>query len=187
MDRDVTLNKLKEVHTERCRLLGMDLTNPENEKTPYRCAKADMEHFYSSSVLEFTVFENRGYDQMIVKPHIPFSSLCQHHLYPYFGVCHVGYIPDKRVCGLSKLVRLVECMSKGASSQEWLTQEIANYLQRQLSPAGVIVVIKAKHTCEMCRGVKNDSIDSVFITSAMKGVFHKSQDQSRMEFFQLIK
>ena len=187
LTNDMVLKELHELHVKRCVLLGIDLTHPENTQTPLRCAKADMEHFHSESNLNFTVFKNQGYDQMIVKPSIPFSSLCQHHLYPYFGVCHIGYIPKKKICGLSKLARLVASKAKGASSQEWLTQQIADYLQTALQPKGVIVVIKAKHTCEMCRGVRNDSMDSYFITSAMKGVFHKSQDQSRMEFFQLIK
>ena len=187
MDKESILEELKRIHTRRCELLGIDLFLPENLETPARCAKADMEHFHHRIPLQFTVFENQGYDQMIVKPSIPFSSLCQHHLYPYFGVCHIGYVPKAKVCGLSKLSRLVTYKAKGASSQEWLTQEIANYLQDALDPEGVIVVMKAKHTCEMCRGVRNDSVDSTFITSVMKGVFHKSQDQSRMEFFQLIK
>lgn len=180
------LEQLRLLHEHRCKLLGIDITNPENKNTPLRCAKADLEQF-TKPKLDFTIFENNQYDQLIIKPFVPFSSMCSHHLYNYFGVCHLGYLPSTKICGLSKLTRLVEYMSKGAHSQEWLTQKIASYLDEQLNPKGCIVVMRGRHTCESCRGVKNDNEDSVFITCAVTGCFKLNDNNIKDEFFNLIK
>ncbi|MCK5235416.1 MAG: GTP cyclohydrolase I [Deltaproteobacteria bacterium] len=179
------LCQLIALHAHRCNILGLPLKG-ENEGTPERCAKADLDQFREIP-LKFTTFENKGYDQLILKENIPFSAMCSHHLYPYFGHCHIGYIPGKKVCGLSKLARMIQSFSQGAASQEWLTQEITNFLEKELEPAGVIVVMKARHTCESTRGVKNDHEESHFTTSAVTGVFAKSETGARSEFFNLIK
>lgn len=178
------LSRLTQLHQERCEIIGLDLADPENGRTPERCARADVEQFFCDEVFNFTVFPNKDYDQMLVKPRIHFSSMCSHHLYPYFGTCDIGYIPKDKIPGLSKLPRLVKHLTKGASSQEWVSQRIADFLWEKLEPKGVIVVLKARHTCESCRGVRNQSPDSVFITSAVKGVFTESAP--RMEFFHLM-
>jgi GTP cyclohydrolase I len=177
--------KLESIHRIRCEILGIDLTDPENERTPFRCAKADWEQFQDLP-LNFTIFDNRGYDEMVVKPNIPFASFCQHHLLPYFGSCSIGYIPHESVCGLSKLTRIVKSKSKGASSQEWLTESIIDFLAGKLNPVGIIVIMKARHTCETCRGAFNDHEDSHFITSAVRGVF-KDDVNAKSEFLSLLR
>lgn len=185
-DKEV-LEKLTKLHQERCLLLGVDLDSLENKDTPIRCAKADLEHF-ENLPLNFKIFKNtHNYNQMIAKTHIPFTSLCSHHLHPYIGHVNLGYIPDTHICGLSKLARLVNTVSKGAQSQEWLTETIANFLEKQLKPKGVIVEVRAIHTCESTRGVRNNNGDSLFVTSSVRGVFADNKDQSRMEFFSLVR
>lgn len=123
-----------------------------------------------------------GYDQMIVVRDIEFYSTCEHHMQPFFGRAHVGYLPDKRVVGLSKLARLVEIYSRRLQIQERLTQQIAKSLLVHLQPRGVGVVMEAKHFCMICRGVNKQ--DSEAVTSALEGCFRESP--VRTEFFNLI-
>lgn len=187
MKEKIILEKLTNLHKERCLLLGVNIEDEENKDTPLRCAKADMEHF-EKLPLNFKIFQNtHNYNQMIVKTNIPFTSLCSHHLHPYIGIVNLGYIPHKSICGLSKLARLVNSLAKGAQSQEWLTEGIANFLENTLTPKGVIVEVRATHTCESTRGVRNNNGDSLFVTSAVRGVFADNKEQSRMEFFSLVR
>jgi len=165
--------------------------DPEREgllKTPKRVGKA-YEFFTSGysfdpdQLLTSAVFKE-DYDEMVVVKDIDFFSLCEHHLLPFFGRCHVAYIPDGNIIGLSKIPRLVEVMSRRLQVQERLTNQIAKLLQEHLKPLGVAVVMEAQHLCMMMRGIQK--LNSVAVTSSMLGSFRKGSD-TRMEFMELIK
>ena len=124
------------------------------------------------------------YDEMVVVRDIDFFSLCEHHLLPFYGKCHVAYIPHERVVGLSKIPRLVEIFSRRLQVQERLTVQIAETLMDKLNPQGVAVVVEARHLCMMMRGVETPN--AVAVTSSMHGVF-LNQQQTREEFLTLIR
>lgn len=123
------------------------------------------------------------YDELVIVKDIDFFSLCEHHLLPFFGRCHVGYMPNKRVVGLSKIPRLVEAFSRRLQVQERLTVQIAETLQSKLNAHGVAVVMEARHLCMMMRGVEKQN--TIAVTSSMLGVF-RDQLQTREEFLKLI-
>ncbi len=123
------------------------------------------------------------YDEMVIVKDIEMFSLCEHHLLPFFGKCHVAYIPDRQVIGLSKIPRLVDAFSRRLQIQERLTTEIAEILMNKIRPQGVGVVIEARHLCMMMRGVEKQHSQAV--TSAMLGVF-RTQQQTREEFLSLV-
>ena len=123
------------------------------------------------------------YDQMVVVKDIDVFSLCEHHILPFFGKCHVAYLPDKRVVGLSKIPRLVNMFSRRLQIQERLTNQIAQAIQKSIQPLGVGVVIEARHLCMVMRGVEKHRAET--ITSAMLGSFRENQ-QTREEFLSLI-
>jgi len=123
------------------------------------------------------------YDEMVVVKDIEMFSLCEHHLLPFFGKCHVAYLPDKKVIGLSKIPRLVNLYARRLQLQERLTQQIAQALQKHLNPQGVGVVIEARHLCMVMRGVEKQHSQAV--TSAMLGAFRENK-QTRDEFLALI-
>jgi GTP cyclohydrolase I len=124
------------------------------------------------------------YDQMVVVKDIELYSLCEHHLLPFFGKCHVAYIPSKKVVGLSKIARLVNMYARRLQIQERLTSQIAKAIQERLSPEGVGVIIEARHLCMVMRGVEKQN--SAAMTSAMLGAFRENK-QTRDEFLSLIK
>jgi len=124
-----------------------------------------------------------GYDQMVVLKDIELFSLCEHHVLPFFGKCHVAYLPDKKVVGLSKIPRLVNMFSRRLQIQERLTSQIAHAIQKCINPLGVGVVIEARHLCMVMRGVEKQRSET--ITSAMLGAFRDNQ-QTREEFLSLI-
>lgn len=124
------------------------------------------------------------YDEMVIVRDIDFFSLCEHHLLPFFGKCHVGYIPNKHVVGLSKIPRVVDAFSRRLQVQERLTVQIAHTLHDKLKPHGVGVVMEARHLCMSMRGVEKQN--TVAVTSEMLGVFRKQQ-QTRDEFLKLIR
>ena len=130
-----------------------------------------------------TEFDGEGYDQMILQTNIPFYSLCEHHLAPFFGAAHVAYIPNGRIVGLSKLARTVDKFACGFQNQERVTKQVAEYLMKHLQPLGVGVVIKAQHLCMAMRGVKKQGVDTT--TSEMTGAF-RDNSATRSEFLQLI-
>ncbi|MFA5829774.1 MAG: GTP cyclohydrolase I FolE [Candidatus Gracilibacteria bacterium] len=130
-----------------------------------------------------TVFGDELYDEMIVVKNIEFYSNCEHHILPFFGKVHIGYIPDGKIIGLSKLPRLVEIYARRLQNQERLTNQIAKALYEILKPKGVGVIMEAKHFCMMARGVEKQN--SEVTTSALLGLFKKEQN-TRSEFLKLI-
>ena len=169
-------------------LLGEDPTREGLLRTPERVAKAF--RFFTQGyqqdvdeVLNGALFSVK-YDEMVVVRDIDFFSLCEHHLLPFYGKCHVAYIPNECVVGLSKIPRLVEVFSRRLQVQERLTVQIAETLQEKLNPQGVAVVIEARHLCMMMRGVETPN--AVAVTSSMHGVF-LSQQKTREELLELIR
>jgi GTP cyclohydrolase I len=124
------------------------------------------------------------YDQMVLVKDIEIYSLCEHHMLPFFGKCHVAYIPDKKVVGLSKIPRLVNMFARRLQIQERLTNQIASAIQQKIAPLGVGVVVEARHLCMVMRGVEKQSSQTV--TSAMLGAFRENV-QTREEFLSLIR
>ena len=133
-------------------------------------------------ILNNAIFEEE-YDQMIIVRDIEFYSLCEHHILPFFGKCHVGYIPNGRVIGLSKIPRLVDIFSRRLQVQERLTEQIADSIIELLEPLGAGVIMEAQHTCMSMRGVQKQ--DSYMVTNSMKGIFRK-QFEPRKEFLSMI-
>jgi GTP cyclohydrolase I len=168
--------------------LGEDPSREGLLRTPERVGKSL--RFLTKGYLEnvdevlnsalFTV----KYDEMVVVRGIDFFSLCEHHLLPFYGKCHVAYIPNERVVGLSKIPRLVEVFSRRLQVQERLTVQIAETLMEKLAPQGVAVVVEARHLCMMMRGVETPN--AVAVTSSMHGVF-LNQQKTREEFLTLIR
>lgn len=151
------------------------------KNTPKRIEKF-IKEWKNNQNFNFTTFPNPNYDQMIVLKDIDFYSLCEHHLLPFYGRIHIGYIPNERICGISKLARVVDMFASRPQLQERLTQQIANYIEKELEPKGVMVVVEGIHLCMRMRGVKKPN--SVMITSALKGVFGKLK--VREEFLNFI-
>ena len=173
------------------RLLAELGEDPEREglvRTPQRVEKAlrFLTSGYSANIDEvlndalFTV----DYSEMVIVKDIDFYSLCEHHLLPFFGKCHIAYIPANRVIGLSKIPRLVDVFSRRLQIQERLTNQIADTIREKIGPLGVAVVIEATHLCMSMRGVEKQN--SFAVTSAMLGAF-RSNARTRMEFLELIK
>jgi GTP cyclohydrolase I len=157
-------------------------------KTPERVAKAlaFMTQGYQRNVdhlLNGALFPIE-YDEMVIVKDIDFFSLCEHHLLPFFGKVHVGYLPNKKVVGLSKIPRIVDTFARRLQVQERLTVQIAETLESKLNATGVGVVIEARHLCMMMRGVEKQN--TVAVTSSMLGAF-RSQQQTRLEFLRLIR
>ncbi|WP_447969221.1 GTP cyclohydrolase I FolE [Nitrospira sp. M1] len=168
--------------------LGEDPARHGLHDTPKRVAKAltfltKGYHQDIDALLNGALFPI-DYDEMVIVKDIDFYSLCEHHMLPFFGKCHVGYIPRKHVVGLSKIPRLVDAFSRRLQVQERLTVQIAKTLQEKLNPHGVGVVIEARHLCMSMRGVEKQN--TIAVTSEMQGVFRKQQ-QTREEFLKLIR
>ena len=156
--------------------------------TPARVARAYEEFFAGygqdpAEILKRTFSEVEGYDEMIVMSDIRFESHCEHHMVPIIGKAHVGYLPDKRVVGISKLARLVEVYARRLQVQEKMTVQIADTLQEILHPRGVAVVIEAAHQCMTTRGVHKS--DVTMVTSRMLGAF-RDNGETRREFLTMI-
>lgn len=156
------------------------------ERTPYRVNKSYAELFegYKQDPKEILSrqFEAEGHGMVVVKD-ITFSSMCEHHMLPFIGVCHIGYIPGDTIVGLSKLARLTDCFAHRLQVQERLQTQIADAIMEFVNPRGVGVIIKSKHQCMCIRGVKNPSAET--ITSAYRGHFLNDQN-IRNEFLKLI-
>jgi GTP cyclohydrolase I len=169
-------------------LIGEDPNREGLRRTPERFEKAlrfltSGYHQDPEKILNGAMF-SVCYDEMVVLKDIELFSLCEHHLLPFFGKCHVAYIPDKKVLGLSKIPRLVNMFARRLQIQERLTSQIARAIQQKLDPQGVGVIIEAKHLCMVMRGVEKQH--SRAVTSAMLGVFRDSK-QTRDEFLALVR
>ena len=164
--------------------LGRDPSSPHLTDTPLRVAKS-LTEMLTAREFDLTTFPNdEHYDELVLARSIPLQSLCEHHMLPFTGVAHVGYLPGERILGLSKLARVVELFARDLQVQERLTVQVANWLQENLAPEGVGVVIEAEHLCMSMRGVKAGG--SKTITSAVHGVLREDA-RSRQEFFALTR
>jgi len=162
--------------------LGVDLDTESTRETPRRMVDVYAELLTPTS-FNPTTFPNDGaYDELVVARGIPFHSLCEHHLLPFIGVAHVGYLPGDRIVGLSKLVRVVELYARSLQVQERLTTQIASWLERELEPKGVGVVIEAEHMCMSLRGVQKPGAST--LTSALRGLV-RDDPRTRSEFLSL--
>jgi len=162
--------------------LGVDLTREELQETPGRMARAYAE-LLDARPLRLTTFPNdEDYDELVVARAIPFRTVCEHHLLPFSGVAHVGYLPGERILGLSKLARIVQHFAARPQIQERLTKQVADCLISHLRAKGVGVVLEAEHSCMTLRGARANG--SKTVTSALLGTL-RSDPRSRAEFFAL--
>ncbi len=181
------MKEMEKIYTELIKAVGEDISREGLVDTPRRAAAA-MRYLTSGyhqsleKVLNNAIFEADTEDMVIVR-NIELYSLCEHHLLPFIGKCHVGYLPSGKVIGLSKVARIVEMYSRRLQIQERLTKQIADAIQAAIDPRGVAVVIEAKHLCMMMRGVEKQN--SVMTTSAMLGLF-RERISTRSEFLDLI-
>ncbi|MEW5978519.1 MAG: GTP cyclohydrolase I FolE [Acidobacteriota bacterium] len=191
MDKNSSIGvseRLADLVTEILIALGEDPEREGLRRTPRRVEeslkyltrgyKLDIEKVINGAVFE------AEYDEMVIVKDIEVYSLCEHHLLPFYGKCHVAYLPDRKIIGLSKLPRIVDVYSRRLQVQERLTTEIAYALERHLEPKGVGVVIEAFHLCMMMRGVQKQNSNT--ITSCMLGRF-KTDSKTRSEFMDFIK
>jgi GTP cyclohydrolase I len=186
--RPVDLDVLQSLVTEMLLSLGEKPGRSGLLKTPERVAKAlafmtqgyqrNIDHLLNGALFPIE------YDEMVIVKDIDFFSMCEHHLLPFFGKVHVGYLPNKKVVGLSKIPRIVDTFARRLQVQERLTVQIAETLKSRLNANGVGVVVEARHLCMMMRGVEKQN--TVAVTSSMLGAF-RSQPQTRLEFLRLIR
>ncbi len=179
--------KLEYIYTQMLEGIDEDPTREGVLKTPQRAAKAlqfltQGYHQNVEEVVNDAIF-NEEYDEMVIVKDIECYSLCEHHLLPFFGKCHVGYIPRKKIIGLSKIPRIVDMFARRLQVQERLTKQIAEALQDVLNPSGVAVVIEAQHLCMMVRGVQKQH--SQTMTNVMLGEF-RDKISTRTEFMRCI-
>jgi GTP cyclohydrolase IA len=182
MDQEKIAKLVKEIIKE----IGEDTDREGLRETPQRVAKSFTRLFGGYKLKpedSLTVFDGENYDEMIICKDIDFYSNCEHHIQAFFGKVSIGYIPNKKIIGLSKLPRVVEVYARRLQNQERLTMQIAEALDKLLSPKGVAVVIEAKHLCMMARGVEKQN--SSMVTSSCRGLF-KTNQKTRSEFLKLI-
>jgi GTP cyclohydrolase I len=179
--------ELEEFFTNLLKNLGEDPSRQGLVKTPSRAAKA-MQFLTSGyqqdidKILNEAIFDE-NYDEMVIVKDIEFYSLCEHHVLPFWGRCHVGYLPRNRIIGLSKIPRIVDMFSRRLQVQERLTREIAEALETALDPRGVAVVIEGQHLCMMARGVQKQA--PRMTTNVMRGTF-REDSSTRAEFLRCI-
>ena len=179
---DVDLPAAEDAVTALLRALGKDPADPHLVGTPRRVADAYAE-LMTPRQFDLTTFPNdEGYNELVLATDIPVQSLCEHHLLPFTGVAHIGYLPGDRILGLSKFARVLELFARDLQVQERLTQQVADWLQDNLAPRGVGVVIRAEHLCMSVRGVRAQG--SRTTTSALHGLLREDA-RSRQEFFAL--
>jgi len=166
------------------RALGADLRSPGLQDTPRRMADAYAELLTPEPFTPTTFPNEDAYDELVVVRAIPFHSLCMHHVLPFSGVAHVGYLPGERIIGLSKLARVVDLFARDLQVQEALTRRIADWIEEELAPKGVGVVLEAEHLCMSLRGVQKPG--SRTVTSALHGLI-RDDPRTRAEFLSLTK
>jgi GTP cyclohydrolase I len=184
----VNQDKIKLAMTSIIEAIGEDPSREGVKGTPRRVAEMYTELFSGLDVdpkAELAVDFGEGYEEMVILKDIPFYSMCEHHLLPFYGMAHVGYIPSPggRVVGVSKLARVVEICARRPQLQERMTQQIADAIFEALQPDGVAVVIQAEHLCMVMRGIKKSG--TTVITSSVRGNF-RSKVATRSEFMSLI-
>jgi GTP cyclohydrolase IA len=180
--REIDHAAVQRAARELLRALGADLDADALQETPRRMADAYSE-LLTPQPFRATTFPNEdGYDELIVARAIPFHSLCMHHLLPFHGVAHIGYLPGERIIGLSKLGRVVELFARDLQIQERLTMQIARWLTSELEPKGVGVVLEAEHLCMSLRGVQK--LGAKTVTSALHGSV-RDDPRTRQEFLAL--
>lgn len=180
----VDLSAARRAVRELLAALGQDVSSPHLADTPRRVAAA-LEEMLTPTPFTFTTFPNAdGYDGLVMVRDIKFNSLCAHHLLPFQGVAHVGYLPGQRLVGLSKLARVVEMFARRLQVQEALTQQVADWLQEQLAPRGVGVVLEAEHQCMSSRGAR--AVGARTVTSALLGLV-RDDGRTREEFLALTR
>jgi len=180
--------KIRKAINDIIEAIGEDPKREGLVGTPERVAEMYAELFgglHQNPTEELKVGFELGHREMVVLRDIPFYSMCEHHLLPFYGVAHIGYIPNEegRIVGISKLARVVEVISKRPQLQERMTTEIADAIMDAIKPDGVAVVIQAEHLCMIMRGIKKPG--SNVITSALRGIFSRKA-ASRAEFFSII-
>lgn len=182
--RRVDLGAAERAASDLLEALGLSLESDSMLETPRRMAHAYAE-MLTAPAFDFTTFANtESYDELVLVENIPVRSLCEHHMLPFTGTAHVGYLPDRRILGLSKFARIVDFYGRRAQTQERLTKQVAEHLQTQLAPRGVGVVIEAEHTCMSLRGARAQGTRT--ITSALLG--HLREDAAaRAEFLHLTR
>jgi GTP cyclohydrolase I len=180
----VDLPRAERAVAELLAALGQDPSSAHLADTPRRVAASYAELLTPPPFTPTTFPNDEGYDELVLARAIPFASLCQHHLLPFVGVAHVGYLPAERILGLSKLARVLELFARRLQLQERLTTQVADWLQDQLAPKGVGVVLEAEHQCMTIRGVHAAGARTV--TSALHGLL-RSDPRSRQEFFALAR
>ncbi|MEJ5227594.1 GTP cyclohydrolase I FolE [Thermodesulfovibrio sp.] len=166
--------------------IGEDINRPGLRETPQRIARMFEEIFRGLFPPEedlLKCIEGESHDEMVLIKEIPFYSVCEHHLLPFFGHAHIAYIPDGKIVGLSELPKALDYLSKRPQVQERLTSQLANILMEKLKPKGCMVVIEAEHLCMSMRGIKKPG--AVTVTSAVRGIFRRSQ-ATRQEALELI-
>ena len=180
----VDLVRAERAVTDLLAALGQDPASEQLLDTPRRVAATYAELLTPAPFTPTTFPNDEGYDELVLVRAIPFQSLCEHHLLPFVGVAHVGYLPADRILGLSKLARVVELFSRRLQLQERLTTQVADWLQTQLEPKGVGVVLEAEHLCMTLRGVQATGARTV--TSALHGRL-RDDPRSRQEFLALTR
>jgi GTP cyclohydrolase I len=181
-DGGIDLAEAERAAGEFLRALGISTESESVRGTPGRMARAYAELF-SPRPFDLTTFPNdEGYDELVLARDIPMRSVCEHHLLPFVGTIHIGYLPAERILGLSKLARVAEHFDYRPQVQERLTKQIADWLAEQLDPRGVGVVVEAEHTCMTLRGVQATGARTV--TSTLLGAL-REDPRSRAEFFAL--
>jgi GTP cyclohydrolase I len=181
-DNPIDLDKATRAVADLLDALGVDRRADGLAATPARVARAYAE-MLSPEPFRVTTFANdEGYDELVVARAIPFASLCEHHLLPFSGFAYVGYLPDQRLLGLSKLARVVDHFSRRLQVQERLTAQVANFIAETLQPKGVGVVLEAEHLCMSMRGIRANGARTV--TSALKGLV-RDDPRTRSEFLAL--
>jgi GTP cyclohydrolase IA len=180
--RRIDHDAVRRAAVELLRAVGADVDSEALLETPRRVADAYAELLTPQPFRATTFPNDDGYDQLIVARAIPFHSLCMHHLLPFHGLAHVGYLPGERIVGLSKLGRVVEFFSRDLQIQERLTMQVAGWLRRELEPKGVGVVMEAEHLCMSLRGVQK--LGAKTVTSALHGLV-RDDPRTRQEFLAL--
>ena len=180
---EVDLVAAERAASDLLRSLGLDIDTDEMVETPRRLVAAYHELLTGPDV-DLTTFPNtEGYDELVLVANIPVRSVCEHHMLPFVGVAHVGYLPDERILGLSKFARLVELVARRPQTQERLTTHVADQLTTHLQPRGVGVVVEAEHTCMSLRGARAQGTRTV--TSALRGSLRDAA--ARAEFLSLAR